>query len=100
MKGPPGCFWPGALTPLQAVFAAYAAVWRCSSSDSGRRASPNGTGHDHHALRPSFLAGLLAARFVLGCANLAQSVLLPRVSFTDEPEYRYEHSPPAPGVVL
>ncbi len=97
MNSPPCRFWPGALMPLQVFFAAPAAVWRCSSSDIGRRVSASG---GHCIFHPNLLPGPLAAKFVLGCASLAQSVLLPRVSFADEPEYRYEHSPPVPVVSL
>ena len=99
MSTPPSRFWPGALTPLRVCLVVPCAVWRFLSSFAGRQISPDG-------MQPSRLPGssffccLPLPKLVPGCARLAKSVFLFRISLTDEPEYCYEHSPPLSVVLL
>jgi hypothetical protein len=93
MNSPPSRFWPGALTPLRVSLGAQNAVWRSSSYHVGRRISPDD-------IRQGLLLGLslpislAIAILVWRCVELAPPNLRIHVSFADEPEYRYEHSPP------
>ena len=89
-------FWPGALTPLRVSLSAQDAVWRSPSYHVGRRISPDGIRHGLF-LGLSLPISLAVAVAMLGwhCVELAPPNLRIRVSFADEPEYRYEHSPPS-----
>ena len=93
MNSPPSRFWPGALTPLQGSLVAQDAVWRSSSYHVGRRISPDDI-RQCLFVGLSLPLGLAVAILVWRCVELAPPNLRIPVSFADEPEYRYEHSPP------
>jgi len=94
MNSPPSRFRPGSVTPLQVLVVAQTAVWRSSSFNTDRRTSPDDIRRGH-SRRSSLRSVLAVVKLVLRCAELAGSnPLLTHPSFAEEPEYRYDHSPP------